>query len=161
MSTSHKLVSEIESELEDLGSELAAVRPLMNKLKATEPDPIEIRAVATTLHAFYNGVEHVFTRIAKRLDGGIPTESNWHRQLLDRMTRETDTRTAVIDTSLYNRLLDYLAFRHFFRHSYPADLQWRHLKPLVEDLDNTHSKFTAAMQSFLNGLRANTPDSDS
>ena len=133
----------------------------MNKLKAAKPDSVEIRAVATTLHAFYNGIEHVFTRITKHLDSGIPTESNWHRELLDRMTRETDSRTAVINTSLYNRLLNCLAFRHFFRHGYPADLQWRHLKPLVADLDNTHSKFTAAMQSFLNGLRADTPDSDS
>ena len=32
----------------------------LNELDKREPDMVELRAAATTLHAFYNGVERVF-----------------------------------------------------------------------------------------------------
>ena len=82
-----------------------------------EFDLVELRAAATTLHAFYNGVERIFSIIAKYVDREDLTGRRRHRELLQRMTLPSENRNAVIETELADKLLDYLGFRHRFRHS--------------------------------------------
>ena len=161
MHTSPELSSEIRTELLDLSTELEAVRPLLNKLQVSMPDSIEIRAVATTLHAFYNGVERICVRIVKELDGDLPSGHNWHRQLLTVARNSGPNRPPIIPQRLYDELLDYLGFRHFFRHSYPASLQWEQLKPLVGRLGDTHQRFHSSVQVFLDSISKLSPNSTS
>ena len=89
----------IQTELDDLQTEIEAVAPLLDKVRLVEPDAIEIRAIATTLHAFYNGIERVFLIIAKELDGKVPQSVHWHRELLDQMSQPARRRVKEI-TSL-------------------------------------------------------------
>jgi hypothetical protein len=70
----------VKAEFEDLGSEIADVQPLVNKLSASDPDSIEIRAIAGTLHAFYNGVERVFHGF---LSDGHGRPNGWRLQLAE------------------------------------------------------------------------------
>lgn len=73
----------IEDDLGEIAKELRSVRPLVDRLSVRDPDEIELRAVALTLHRFYNGVESIFLLIARHFDGHVPTGLRWHRQLLD------------------------------------------------------------------------------
>lgn len=57
MSESPELRDAVDGELKDLVAELDSVQPLLDKVFAAEPDAIELRAIAATLHAYYNGVE--------------------------------------------------------------------------------------------------------
>ena len=44
-----------------------------------------LRARGSILHDFYNGVERIFTFLARELNGGVPQAQQWHQQLLDDM----------------------------------------------------------------------------
>lgn len=149
MSESHDLQSAILAELENLRKELDAVEPLLKKLQIQDPDQIEIRAVATTLHAFYTGVERIFVQIAKHVDEDLPGGSSWHQELLRRMASPSSLRPAVIDDALSKRLTEYLGFRHFYRHAYPLTLKWKRIQPLVQGLEQTYREIESTVRRFL------------
>ena len=110
---------------------------------------MEIRAVAAPLHAFYTGVERIFVMVEKGTMTPLPRSTRWHQELLDRMATPSEARPAVIEPWLKEDLTDYLAFRHFFRHSYPMQLNWELLKPLVKRLNIVWKKFEIQMAKFL------------
>lgn len=68
----HEFEERVKDELESLAEELSAIAPLRAKLRETDPDPIELRAAATTLHAFYNGVERLLIHVLRHFGDGIP-----------------------------------------------------------------------------------------
>lgn len=95
------------------------------------PDLVQITAIAAILHSFYNGVEHIFSLVAKQIDHNLPVGANWHRRLLIHMGQSTSHRNVVLSATILGELSSYLAFRHFFRHAYSFLLDWTKIKPLV------------------------------
>ncbi|MGE0086307.1 MAG: hypothetical protein AB7S75_18010 [Desulfococcaceae bacterium] len=87
-------------------------------MKQHDPDLVELTALASVLHSFYNGLENIFLHIAKGIDKDVPADSAWHRKLLIRMAEETPNRKAVLSADLSEALTEYMGFRHFHRHSY-------------------------------------------
>lgn len=85
----------------------------MEQTQKKTPDLVEIAAVASVLHSFYNGLENIFMSIAKGIDRDVSTGAQWHRDLLTRMTEVTSSRGPVLKVDTVHRLVDYLAFRHF------------------------------------------------
>jgi hypothetical protein len=79
------LREEIEIELAMLREHLDGFSPLRKAVAVRAPDRVETAALASVLHAFYNGVENIFKRIAVRCEGGIPEGATWHQQLLSSM----------------------------------------------------------------------------
>ena len=100
MRKSPKLDTSVRTELADLKAEIEAVAPLLKKLAVQEPDSIELRAVAATLHAFYNGIERVFLLIARHVDEMTPQGITWHRDLLSQMTDSSTRRAPVVSDAL-------------------------------------------------------------
>lgn len=99
--------------------------PLIKKCSLQEPDFIELAAAGSIMHSFYNGIESALVLIAKSIDDFIFSSGKWHRELLNKMFEENEKRPAVFEKSVYKTLNDYLAFRHFFRHSYGYQLKWQ------------------------------------
>lgn len=121
---------------------------------AQPPTRIELRAIATMLHEFYNGVERIFERIAISLGEGLPRGSYGHIDLLAQMaTTQSNARLAVIDEPLRTRLEEYLKFRHFFRHAYSYTLEWNRLRWLAEQLDATLQLLREQLQIFFEPLK--------
>ncbi|MFW5994528.1 MAG: hypothetical protein ACOCRN_00310 [Spirochaetia bacterium] len=60
---------------------------------------------------------------------------------------------AVIDQELTDTLLNYLGFRHRFRHGYPGALHWNQMAGLVAELEATHTAFRESVDKFLTDLR--------
>lgn len=149
MSELPEIGDRIEEELEQLKIEIDDVRPLFEKLANHEPDDIEMRAAALTLHAFYNGVEAVFLIIAKYIDKRVPNDVRWHRQLLDQMKNATDRRAAVIDQRDYDTFVEYLSFRHMVRHNYPGTLNWNRFRKIARSLQESHNRFDQRIRQFL------------
>jgi hypothetical protein len=85
---------------------------------------IEVTACASVLHSFYNGLENIFLSIVKRIDRNVPTGDRWHRDLLYQMGKETPERKQVLTNKTIDQLVDYMGFRHFYRHSYSFSLEW-------------------------------------
>lgn len=114
---------------------------------------IELRAIGSILHDFYCGIENIFEKIAKVLDGELPTGHDWHYQLLNRMGIEIeDIRPKVISDELQSELKEYLRFRHIFRNVYSFVLKWEKIHPLVDELPNILNKFIQELNSFFDFL---------
>ena len=97
-----------------------------------EPDLVEVSALAIFLHSFYNGVEKIFVTIAKEIDIKTPNGTQWHRDIVNQMAEDTDKRNKVINGNSIQVLNEYMAFRHFIRHSYSFQLKWSQLKELSD-----------------------------
>lgn len=124
----------ITFEISEIETLLGHASILLEKCKLQEPDFIELSAVGSPLHSFYNGLENIFLLIRKEIDKKNDTSGRWHSELLDSMFKETENRTAVLDESLRQQLSDYMGFRHFFRHAYGYHLRWDLAKPLLDNL---------------------------
>lgn len=147
------LRQEVQLELGNLARIAQSTQVLLARLPA-QPDEYEIRSISSLLQDFYSGVERVFERIAIRLDGDLPPGPNRHTYLLRRMTSPWgEVRPTVIGRALASRLLDYLRFRHLFRHTYGFDLEWDKCRPLAEGMAETLEALRAQLLAFLGSLK--------
>lgn len=142
--------SKLTHETAQVDELLSSYSPLLKVVAARSPDLTEITAIATVLHSFYNGIENIFGIIAKEVDQHFPKGNAWHRELLDQMTKSSNARAAVIDEHARGILLEYLSFRHFFRHSYSFHLDWTQMKSLVTNLDSNWEKIKTGIRALTN-----------
>ncbi|MFQ5813160.1 MAG: nucleotidyltransferase family protein [Anaerolineae bacterium] len=146
------LVLAVKSLVED---ELVALERVTQEMEdllaecAQPPTQIELRAMASMLHEFYNGVERIFERIAIGLGEEVPQGSYWHADLLAQMAAaREEERPSVIDGPLRARLKDYLGFRHFFRHAYGYTLRWSKMRWKAENLSDTLTTLRDQLRVF-------------
>jgi len=141
-----RLISNIEKDLDKL-----------HKLKV-EKDELNIetahpRIIGSILHDFYTGMENIFEKIAKELEGSVPKGPDWHKDLLEDMTIEIrNLRPPVIDDSLKKELNEYLRFRHLFRSLYGFELDRSRMRPLIERFDHVLENFEHQIYNFLQVL---------
>lgn len=143
------LRKQLATDREQLHRLLTTHRDLLDRCRKQEPNVDELAALAAILHAFYNGIENLFKRIAMVLDGGIPRSHVWHSDLLDAMKHAGATRPAVITEELGELLHEYLNFRHVFRHAYSFELRWIRMKHLVHASADTLERLEVELDRFL------------
>ncbi|MEW5954320.1 MAG: hypothetical protein AB1815_11465 [Bacillota bacterium] len=148
-----KAVSQVQFEISQIDRLLDSYSNLLEKSRNSEPDLVELTALASVLHSFYNGVENIFLTIAKRIDNNLPDRKHWHRDLLIQMSTVTSNRYRVISGESKLQLAEYLAFRHFYRHSYSFFLSWDEMDKLVNDLRTVWG----AVKSDLNNFACTIP----
>ena len=149
------LAADLENELRQIDALLEELAMLRSGL----PDPptsLDLRAAGSILHDFYRGAERMFQRIAGALDRDVPTDPNWHVELLQRMGYAiSGVRPALVSSDLRERLSDYLRFRHLFRNVYGRSLRWELMRVLIDELPDLHNQFRNEVGDFLrflNGL---------
>ena len=121
--------------------------------RGQRPTRTDLRAMASMLHEFYNGVERILERLAVGFGEGLPQGSQWHSDLLPQMaTAREEKRRAVIDEPLRARLKDYLDFRRFYRHAYGYTLEWNQLRWKVEMLSDTLTLLRDQLHAFFDAL---------
>lgn len=136
-------------EISEIDTLLSHASVLQQKCKLQEPDFIEISAVGSTLHSFYNGLENIFLLIQKGIDKTNQKSERWHSELLDAMFKSTANRKAVLDESQRDQLSDYMGFRHFFRHAYGYHLRWDLAKPLFENINSVWEITKKSIYTFI------------
>ena len=104
---------------------------VLDELSEENPGFINISALSTMLHSFYNGIENIFKRVALGIDGAMPSGAASHSALLSSMAQSTSNRPPLISTTMKNELSAYLGFRHAFRHMYTFQLKWSKMHNLV------------------------------
>ena len=109
---------------------------------------VELTALASVLHSFYNGIENILLIIAKHIDKDIPSDFEWHKSLLEQMVKKNKHRKAVLTDYTKKELLKYLGFRHFFRHSYSIHLKWERMEALVNSIRPVWEKFKTEISAF-------------
>ena len=122
---------------------------LIKKCKMAEPDYIELCAVGSMLHSYYNGIENILLIISKNIDEMSFSSSKWHSELLNAMFEKNNKHPAVFSDELKTALTNYMNFRHFFRHSYGYSLQWEKAAPLFLGIQENWDKVKSALQNFI------------
>ncbi len=154
---SKKVRDEIELEIKRIDKLLNHYKPLLKKVKTQKPGFIELGSLASLLHSFYNGLENIFTRIARKIDQEMPKGEMWHLQLLEQMARQTEKRKyTIISDETYKDLRKYLGFRHFSRHAYAFDLEWELMRDLVKRIEDVKERTLAEMKSFVSKIKQNS-----
>jgi len=155
-----KVISRVEFEIEQIEQLFESYADLLDRVQKSAPDLVEIAAVASVLHSFYNGLENIFMSIAKEVDGHVPAGRQWHRDLLAQMTKATDRREQVLTPQTAHQLAGYLGFRHFYRHSYSFLLEWEELEGLVKSLAQVWAQVKKELQLFLDRLEDSAKTAD-
>lgn len=153
-----KVISQVTFQIEQINQLLTVYADLFQRVQQRPPDVVEIAAVASVLHSFYNGLENIFLAIAKGVDQQVPTGSQWHRDLLVQMSQPTARRRSVISAELARTLAEYLGFRHFYRHSYSFFLEWEELERLVIPLSEVWAQVKTGISEFLGSLNPSGRD---
>ena len=68
--------------------------------------------------------------------------------------RSGSLRPAVLKAETVEKLLPYLGFRHFFRHSYTFEIDWEKVKPLAVNARAVLEVFKDDLKRFLDKLGA-------
>lgn len=144
-----ELKENIEFEISQIKKLFTYSEELLKRTKTKELDFIELSALSSFLHSFYTGIENIFEIIAKQYDNNIPTGNKSHKELLKQMAKDTEKRNKIIDIDLYDSLLEYLNFRHFFRHAYDFYLEWDKMEELIENSFITWDKLKNRLKKFI------------
>jgi len=132
------LRAQVFSELEKMKRLIDEAKDLQKK-KASN---INIRAGGSILHDFYTGAENIFHAIANTIDESVPSGMNWHTELLNQMTLSIEgIRDPIISKDTARMLAEYLRFRHLFRKRYGFDLEWIHIKNLLQKMPSVYTSF--------------------
>ena len=107
----------------------------MDLCRLKEPDFVEASAAGSFLQSFYNGIESIVLLIFKTIGENIPNNLQWHRKLFEKTFEANEERTIIFRNEYKERLIEYLSFRHYFRHSYGYEIDWNRLKPLINDVE--------------------------
>jgi hypothetical protein len=124
-------------------------KPLLDLCKLKEPDFIEASAAALFLHSFYNGIESIVLMILKNINEDIPNSFQWHKELFEKAFEETDKRTIIFRKEYKQQFVEYLTLRHFIRHAYSPDIDWKRLKPLINNAAEIWKIIEKDIQQFI------------
>lgn len=148
-----KVIEEIEFEIKRIEKLFVDYKFLLKKVRNQKPSFIELGSLAMLLHSFYNGLENIFNRIARKIDENMPKGEEWHKELLEQMTRQTKKRELIVlSNDTYEDLKEYLGFRHFSRHAYAFDLNWKLMKDLVLRIDEIKKRVIGEIKLFIDKL---------
>ena len=151
------LAGRLRAEMLDLERVVARATRMLAKARERGDDDY-LDGVALNLHGFYAGVEHIFSEIARDVDGAVPGGSEWHRELLVQMTAELPSfRPPVITRSTRDCLEEYRHFRHIVRNVYTFNLRPSRVAELVSGLRACCEALTrdiTEFAKFLEGLNA-------
>ena len=149
-----ELAADIEFELDRLRQLEQSIRYVEQEI---ERDPTHAdlfyENLALKLHSFYTGCERIFTLVANELNGGVPSGSDWHRRLLDRMSAERDGRIAVVRSETAKLLREILSFRHVVRSIYGFELDSQRIRRLMDNYPAVWQQTESDMVAFVGWLR--------
>ena len=129
-----ELAADIEFELDRLRQLEQSIQYVRQEIER-DSDHAELfyENLALKLHSFYTGCERIFSLVATELNGGLPSGSDWHKRLLDRMSTERASRIAVVKPTTAKLLKEFLGFRHVIRSLYGFELDPERIQRLIEN----------------------------
>lgn len=107
----------------------------LEQLDLSPGDAGSLAQAAVALHHGYGAIESALERVARSVEGGLPTGRDWHVALLESMALDIEgVRPRVLSQESLRLLRGLLAFRHFFRHAYAVSLEAPRLDALRADM---------------------------
>jgi hypothetical protein len=151
----NRLERDLRALLDKLALDLAAadrrVAEVAEVLRASadaDPDRGGVAIVAVALDHYYSSIEASLEMVGRVFDLAMPAGADWHRALLHGMRKGSATRPPVLASETADGLEDLLAFRHFLRHAYAADLEWGRMHNLALALSTIQRRVLEDMAAF-------------
>ena len=147
------LLEKVEAELEQMDQ---ALRLLPEARRVTKLSILELGGTASLLSSVYHGVENILKQGLLSVGVALPAGAAWHRDLL-----QSACEHGIVSTELRDRLVPFMAFRHFFSHAYGFDLDPQRLAPLVRHVRPACGCFNQEMKRFVSmqATRCDAPKS--
>lgn len=148
------LAGRIRKELDDIERLVSrANRAIRTARKNPEDTDLYIDSASLNLHDVYSGFERIFKQIAATVDGNLPSNAEWHRELLEQMGLDLPkVRPPVLSSDSIQRLDEYLRFRHVVRNVYTFSFDPERIGRLVEELDPTFNQIEQELLAFTSFL---------
>lgn len=148
----HAIAQRIQTELPDMDRAIERARQALERAYVSADD-LYLDSVALNLHAFYGGVERLFTLIASVIDGSLPSGEAWHQRLLQQMAADMpDVRPAVLSAATITVLDEFRAFRHIVRNIYAFQLDPAKLRRLVQEAPSAAAQLRKELVAFADFL---------
>lgn len=149
-----KLTQRIADELAKIEDTLSRIRRGIESINVL---PIQARefienTIATDLADIYSGVERIFERIAREVDGHLPRGSQWHKDLLQQMTQQRPERSPVISENTSLQLQELLAFRHKVNNIYGTELKYDNTFEHAATIDELFTNVSQDLNTFTDSL---------
>lgn len=117
-------------------------------------DAATVESVAYQVHNFYSATEDLMKIVANAFENSITDLSQWHTQLLNRMTLEIEgVRPALLTTETAALLHELRAFRHLFRHAYSTTLDFSRVEQNVVRARQVRTLLTRDVDAFFETLK--------
>jgi hypothetical protein len=143
----------------EIAAEEAAIAQIYTRLavfKEPPEDPEQAIIAGYYLHNLYTAFEQLATLVARTFENQIEDRSQWHSQLLRRMTLDIEgIRPRLFSEPTYACLNELRAFRHVFRSAYSTDLAPERLAIVFQralELRKLYPADMARFREFLGGL---------
>jgi hypothetical protein len=148
------LAERIRKELDDLERLVARANRAMSTAKKNPQDAdLFLDSASLNMHDVYSGFERVFKQIAATVDGSVPSNSEWHRELLEQMGLDLPkVRPPVLSKAAIQSLDEYLRFRHVVRNVYTFSFDPDRIGRLVTELDAVFEKVRQELSAFADFL---------
>lgn len=143
------ILQKINFEFLMIDNELESIKELYHKITLEVPDAVELRALASSLHAFYNGIEKIFYIIHTHRRKSVTANGRWRASLLAEMGKDSVIHKPVISLEMKDNLEQYMAFRHYFRHAYGFTLDWELMKNLCRNLNQIYQQLKIEILNFI------------
>jgi hypothetical protein len=99
--------------------------------------------------SFYNGVESIIIIFFKNFGEKLPKDVYWHKTLLEMAFGNNSRNVRIFNDDKKEKLVDYLSYRHFIRHSYSSELKWDDMASLVNELEETWNTIKTDFELFI------------
>ena len=136
----------------DIAADEQTIAELYNRLSVTWDTldaPEQVIVVGYYLHNLYMAFEHVFERVAEAFENHIADKSQWHAQLLRRMSLDIpDMRPHLIDSQSYECLDELRRFRHVFRSAYTIKLDRDRLQLVIRRARRLQALYPGELMQF-------------
>ena len=130
------LAGRIRKELDDI-ARLVVKANRATKIARRNPRDADlyIDSASLNMHDVYSGFERIFKQIAATVDGNVPSNADWHRDLLEQMGLNLPkVRPPALGSETIERLDEYLCFRHVVRNIYTFSFDPERIGRLVKGI---------------------------
>ena len=144
------LAERIRSELANLDKLVSrAERAVVASQHRPEDQDLYIDSAALSLHDLYSGLERIFRQVAATVDNNVPSDQEWHRELLRQMSVEQPgLRPPVISVVSVSALDEYLRFRHVLRNIYAFSFIPNQIERLVDQFKPVFAQVRSELLAF-------------
>ncbi|MGD9049514.1 MAG: hypothetical protein PVF77_15765 [Anaerolineae bacterium] len=126
-----------------------AERAIAAARQSLENQDLYLDSAALNLHDFYAGLERIFRQIAATVDQSVPSEHDWHRELLRQMTVDLpQVRPQVLSVEAAHAIDEFLRFRHIVRNIYTFEFDADRIEHLVRRLEPSFEQARTELLAF-------------